>query len=910
MRFWPNWERRKDELHEEIESHLRMAVEDRVSRGESPVEARAAALREMGNPPLVADVTRAQWGWQWLERIAQDLRYAVRQLIKTPGYTATALITLTLAIGANTAIFALLYALMLRSLPVAQPDRIVQFELQIGAPGKDKKPSSNVSGKVYDVLAAAHPASLSGLCAWSKFPPLNLHDENGTRPAQTAQLTGDCFQTLGLHAALGRLFTEADDKPGGGPEGYPVVLSNAYWRSHYAGDPGVLGRVLDFQGKKGVIIGVLQPGFESVMVGDTPAMYLPSEVGDPYSRHGFGSYNRILLGRMTDGATPAQVLAQTDPVLQAAFKAENFSYYQFDNGKMTKANSSHLLVVPGRTGMSYLRMSYAQPLYLIEGMVGLSLLVACAYLAMLSGTRALSRRRELAVRVALGASRGRLTAQLCCESLLLSAAGMALGLLFAWGASRSLVSLLGRPGDEPLSVNTAPTGMVLVFALSVTGLAVLLSGVIPAWRASRVDPAREIKEGELTHAGRRPRSAGSWLAPLQMGLSLVIVTIAALMATTLVRLLSINPGFSTSGVTFTRADFFTNAKPAPSGQPKPDANKPKEDNRRPASLYLALLDRIRSAPGVESASLTQMEQFSGMLYMSQASSTLPSGERRVQESIMDLTVAPDYFRTMGIPMMQGRDFTANDKGDAPQVCILTKSAAEYFFPGQNAVGQMINLGTDATDPKSRVIGVVGDTLFLGYRDEKRPAIYTPFLASLQNQYLSFAVRSRSAVAGEAAVRQAFKEVAPDVPLYETVTVGQLVGSTVGRERMVALLSGFFALLTLALSAIGMYGLLNSSVLRRRREIGVRMALGASQAGVIRLVLREALWLVVPGLILGAAGAWGATRFVRSLLYGVKPLDPWVLAASAAALLVTAALACLLPARRAASVHPMEALRAE
>ncbi len=910
MKFWPSWERRKDDLREEIESHLRMAVEARVSRGESPDEARAAALREMGNPPLVADVTRAQWGWMWLERIAQDLRYSVRQLVRTPGYTATALITLTLAIGANTAIFSLLYAIMLRSLPVSQPDRIVQFELQIGPPDKNRKPSSNVSGKIYDVLAAAKPASLSGLCAWSKFPPLNLHDENGTRPAQTAQLTGDCFQTLGLHAALGRLFTEADDKPGGGPEGYPVVLSYDRWRSRYGGDPGVLGRVLDFQGKKGVIIGVLQPGFESVVVGDTPAMYLPSEVGEPTERHGFGSYNRILLGRMTDGATLAQVQAQADPILQAALKAEKFTYYMFSEGKMTKANSSHLMVLPGRTGMSYLRMAYAQPLYLIEGMVGLSLLVACAYLAMLSGTRALARRRELAVRVALGASRGRLTAQLCCESLLLSAAGMALGLLFAWTASRGLVSLLDRPGSDPLTVNTAPTGMVLVFALAVTGLAVLLSGVIPAWRASRVDPAHEIKEGALTHAGRRSRSAGSWLAPLQVGLSLVIVTIAALMATTLVRLLSINPGFSTSGITFTRADFFTNAKPATSGQPKPDAAKTKdEDTRRPASLYLALLDRIRSAPGVESASLTQMEQFSGMLSMRNISSTLPSGEKRVQDSIMSLTVAPDYFRTMGIPMIQGHDFTANDKEDAPQVCILTKSAAEYFFPGKNALGQMINLG-DESDPKARVIGVVGDTLFLSFRDEQRPAIYTPFLASRQNQYLSFAVRSRSAVTGEAAVRNAFKQIAPDVPLYETVTVGQLVGSAVGRERMVVLLSGFFALLTLALSAIGMYGLLNASVLRRRREIGVRMALGASQAGVIRLVLREALWLVVPGLVLGAAGAWGATRFVRSLLYGVKPLDPWVLAASAAVLLVTAALACLLPARRAASVHPMEALRAE
>ncbi|MGA2251688.1 FtsX-like permease family protein, partial [Terracidiphilus sp.] len=308
-------------------------------------------------------------------------------------------------------------------------------------------------------------------------------------------------------------------------------------------------------------------------------------------------------------------------------------------------------------------------------------------------------------------------------------------------------------------------------------------------------------------------------------------------------------------------------------------------------------------------SLTQMKPMGGGIYLGQALVRLPSGEMR-QKDTMEPTVAPDYFRTLGIPLLEGRDFTADDKEDAPKVCILSRSGAEYFFPGQNSVGQMITMGQEEKDPKARVIGVVGDTLVMGFRDKPKPTMYLPFLASRQNQYLEFAVRSRNAAVGDAAVRRAFKEIAPDVPLFETVTVGQIVGSAVSRERLVALLAGFFAVLTLVLSAIGMYGLLNYSVIRRKREIGVRMALGASRRDVVRLVVREAMWMVVPGIALGAVGAWAASRFVRSMLFGVKPLDPWVMAASAAVLLGTAVLACLLPARRAATVHPMEALRSE
>ena len=904
MRLWSSWERRKDDLHEELEAHLRIAVEERVARGESPEEARVAVLREMGNTPLVADVTRSAWGWQWTERIVQDVRYALRQLAKSPGYTATALITLTLAIGANTAVFGLMYALLLKSLPVERPDRIVQIGLQVGAPSKSNEPSDMVSGKLYDIIAEQKTTPLSGLCAWRNWP-LNLHDASGTRPLQTTQVTGGCFKMLGVHAAMGRLIDEADDKRGGGPEGYAAVLGYNYWRDRMGGDPNAIGRVLDFGDRKAVVVGVMEPGFESVEVGEQPLMYLPSQIDDPEDRDNMGSFNRILLGRLKDGATAEQVLAQIDPAASAAIKALNFLFFTIDaDGKSTQTKDFHITVAPGRTGISYVRSEFTKPLYLIEAMVGLSLLVACAYLATLAGTRALARRRELAVRVALGASRMRLAAQLCWESALLAGMGTALGLLFAWGAGKGLIGMLAQPGESKLAIDTAPTGMVLLFALGVTGLTVILAGVIPAWRASRVDPVREIKEGELALTGRRPRRIGSWLAPVQVGLSLVIVVIAALMATTLVRLLATNPGFRTSGVTFTRADFSDRLKRA--GKDKTmDALTP---------LYDTLLERIRHTPGVENVSVAQAYQLSGAMYMSGASSKLPSGEMREVKMMIQLSVTPGYFATLGIPLLEGRDFAGQDKQvGAHPVCILSRSAAEYFFPGQNAVGQRIDLGVGSLGDRSstEVVGVAGDTLYNGFRDTARPMMYVPYLGGgIWNPFAEFAVQSENTSAGEAAVREAFKEIAPDVPLYETRTMRQLVGKAVGRERMMALLAGFFAVLTLVLSAIGMYGLLNYSVIRRRREIGVRMALGASRVGVVRLVLKEALWMVVPGLVLGGVGAWAAARFVRSLLFGVKPLDPWVLAASAAVLLTTAVIASLLPARRAAGVHPMDALRSE
>ena len=896
------WERRKDDLREEIQAHLQMAIEDHLARGEGSEEARAAAIREMGNPLLVADVTRRQWGWEWIERLGQDLRYAARQLRKSPGYTVTALMTLTLAVGANTAIFGLFYALLLRSLPVERPDQIVQIKLQLSAAGTKGEPSPTVSDAMYDLLSKTQTV-FTGMCGWQEGD-VNLHEADGTRPVPAASLTGGCMRVLGLHAAVGRLLQDADDRPGGTSEGFPVVLAYDYWRTHFGADPAVLGRVMEFGASmragaaKGVVVGVMAPGFESVQVGGRPNLYVPLAMTDPESQHNLSSFDTSLIARLKDGVSAQTAQAQLDAVFQSKLKTDTeLKFFTFLGGKFVQADQAHVLAVPGRTGYFYLRQSYEKPLYLIEGMVGLSLLVACAYLAMLASARALARRRELALRVALGASRRRVAAQLTWESVVLAVAGGALGTLSAWGAERGLLAMIRISGSDKLELQTGPGGAVLLFTLALMGLTVILTGVWPAWRASKVDPASDIKEGEPAIAGRRSPRMGVWLVPLQIAFSLVIVTVAALMGATVAGLLAVDPGFRTSGVTFLHADFSPRL-PKAGGNPQGP----------PAELYLSLLDRIDHTPGVEGVGISQAYPLEGATYMQQVSSQPSSGGTRTDDSLTELTVTPGYFDTMGVPILRGRNFTLDDRDEKLTVCILNRSAAEYFFPDGDAIGATVTMDKDT---RMRVVGIVGDTLYNDLRQRAPRIIYQPTLqGGFWNPFTTFEVHARDAGTAVSAVRNAFRELAPDVAVDQPVTMQERVASSMGRERMVALLAGFFALLTLTLTGIGLYGVLNYGVVRRRTEIGVRMALGATPGGVMAMILREAMRLVLPGVALGAAGVWAVTRLLTTLLYGVKPLDPWMCAASVAVLVGTATLACALPARRAATVHPMDALRFE
>jgi predicted permease len=904
------WGPPASEVDEELSFHIEQSVACNMAAGMSADQARRRALVEFGGRARAREQChQARPGW-WLGSLARDFRFAARLLVKSPGYAVTSVVTLTLAIGANTAIFGLIYALLLRSLPVERPDRIAEIKLQLVSPTSGPAaPSAALAGRIFDRVAAGQHA-FSQMCAW-RAADLNLRESAGTRPVHAAMLSGGCFQMLGLHPALGRLFTAADDQPGGGREGYPVVLAYDYWRTHLGADPAIVGRVLDFEGTKGVVVGVLRPGFESVNVGDRPRIYVASEMTSNEERHGFGGIY-FVLARLKDEESLARAQAEIEALFNAWMIAEKPSFFTFSEGKLENSKQAHLLAVPGRTGLSYMRSAYERPLYLVEGMVGLSLVVACAYLAMLAATRGLSRRRELAVRIALGASRARVAGQLCAESVLVAGTGSLLGMLFAWAAGKSIVAMLNQGhSGAPLELHLAPDGIVLAFTLGLSVFTVLLFGVGPAWRATRLDPATDIKEGGLSQMPPKQGPLGRWLVPVQIGFSLVIVAMAALMGTTMSRLMAIDPGFRSSGLFFVSADFTGRveaARKATSSAPKPEGNEA-DTPEIPSALYAALLERIRNAPGVEAASIAQSYQMSGALYLMSASAILASGEVRRDDSLMDLSVSPDYFKTLGIPVLGGRDFSPGVHQGAPQVCILSRSAAEYFFPHQNAVGKMLTQKSAGRDTRREVVGVVGDTLYTGLRDSAPRLIYLPYLSGAGwNPQGQIAVRASDRASGIAAVRAAFGELAPDVGLDEPVMMSDLVSGSVGRERLVAVLAGFFALLTLTLTAIGIFGLMSYRVLRRQKEIGIRMALGASRASVARLVVDQAMWLVLPGLALGAIGIWAGTRLLGTLLFGVKPLDPWMSAASFALLLGCALAACAIPAWRASSVDPLESLR--
>ena len=900
MRLWHRIfpDKRKVDLDEELQSHLRMAIADRIERGQSPEIARRAALKEMGNLPLIQDVTRQLWGWLWLEQIILDLLHALRQLRKTPGFTFITVITLTLAIGANTAIFSLTYAMLLQSLPVAQPDRLVQIEVN-GRETVDAgewKPTVTLSGGFFDAISEQQKV-FSGMCAWSSRP-LNLTTSDGTRPVDTAQLTGDCFRTLGIRPALGRLFTAEEDRPGGGPGGYPVVLSYAYWTAHMNADPSVLGKSLNFEGKPGVIVGVADPSFHGMEPGGAPSFYVPSEIGDHEERHQFGSFNRLIFGRLKDGVSPQHAAAQLDPAYNAWIDAHHPEWRTAANAFNSQYRQQQVIVEPARTGYTYLRKETRKPLLILQLLVALCLLIACAYLAMMFSARALSRRHELALRAALGASRVRIVRQLLSEGLIVAITGAAMGTLFAWGAGRVILSFL-TAGGQQLNFDLSPNTWVLLFTIAVCAVTVFLFGLGPALRASRVDPSTDMRNA--TKAGRQSiggftsrRQLGAWIIPVQIAFSLVLVVTAVLLSGSLVRLLSQDRGFRTRATVFIVADFSRRA------EKKTDL----------APLLNGILDRLNNAPGIQSASLAETHPLAGAMYIYPLSSKLPSGELRRDDRLPALTVAPRYLETVGTPLISGREFNASDRKGSPRVCMLNRSAAQYFFPNGKALGGFLDASSEGRQ-QIQVVGITQDIKFLNLGEAAKHIVYLPYQQdTLFNYYIEFVMNASDTAMAAASLRNVFKDLAPDVSIADPITMQQMVDSSASLQRLLATLSNFFALLALLLTAIGVYGLLNYAVTSRKPEIGVRVALGATRGNILSLIFTHAARLVLPGLVLGVFGAAAMTRLLKSLLYETRPLDPGAFAISIAAFLVIVALACALPARRAASIDPMEALRSE
>ena len=885
MSRWRNiFTKRSSDLDEEIRFHIAVAIRDRIERGESPETARLAVMREFGNVLLVKEVVSETWGWGWFDRFMQDLRFAVRQLRKSPGFATTVVLIVALAVGANTTIFSLAYALLLRSLPVAHPEQLVQLQLA----RVDSKPSPYLTAAIYSEVKD-HQRVFSGLCAWQGYWFTGEQNGDG-RTIGTAKVSGDCFATLGLQAFAGRLLESQDDKP----DAQTTVISYAYWQKRFNRDPNIIGKRITMldpssQPTPLTIVGVLPQAFQSIEVGNAPAFFVP--LGN--KRENFNQ-NVFIFARLLKGVSARQAQEQIAP----GFQSWNASLAANDRPEP----NARLEVVSSRTGYSELGMQYKKPILLLQALVGVLLLASCAYLATLLTARSIVRRREFALRVALGASRVRLIRQSFSESLLLALAGSLIGVFFAWMAGRFLLTFVqSDPGPSTISVG--PGRDVLLFTLATTSLAVMLWGLIPAFHASRVTILEDMKSsGGSFHSGVRQRRVGRWLVPFQVALSLLIVVVAGLLSTTLVRLLSQNNGYQLRGAVFASTDFpFVFRKDS------------KAKIAAELELQRAVLVRLNHTPGIPAASIGMVHVLGGATYLNafRASRIGDSHEYDFQsQSIMNY-IAPRYFEIMGTRLIRGRDFTDSDTATSNPVCIITRAAERHFFADKDAVGRTLYLPQGKDQVKAlTVVGVVDDMRYHDLRTDAPPIVYLDFTQMEEARNLEVVIKTDNPASAVADLRDILRTMAPRVHVTNTITMEEQVGQSLSRERLLATLSTFFAGLGLLLGAISLYGVLSYSVNCRTAEIGVRIALGASRGTVVRMILGEAVRLVIPGLAVGAIVCVATTRLLRSLLYETKPMDPVTVTFSLIAIIAIALVASWLPAHNASRIDPMQALRTE
>ena len=831
----------------------------------------AAMRRHTGNMP---------------DALLQDLRYAFRALRSSPGFAAVAILSLALGIGANTAIFSLIDSVILKTLPVSHPEQLVQVTM-----GKN----SSFTNPIWEQLRD-HQDVFSGIFAYGggRF---NLAAGGEARYAQGNFVAGQFFDTLGLHAVLGRTFSMADDKRGCAGN---AVLSYGFWQKEYGGRGDIVGKSISLDNHPFEILGVVQPGFTGVDVGSAKDVYVPicaeriihgenSNILDQRS-----SWWLQVIGRPKPGVSVSQAEARLKTLAPSVFEATVPPNWK--PGGQADYRKNTFSALPAANGLSYLRRQYQQSLVILMGIVVAVLLIACANVANLLLARSAARQREIAIRMALGSGRARLMRQLLTESLVLSLTGAALGILFAQWGTRLLVRFLSTGGNQ-VFLDLTIDGRVLGFTAGIAILTGLAFGLAPAWRGTRVNPQSAMKANARGVIEGSKFGLGKALVVLQVALSLVLVVGAGLMLTTFFKLEAVDAGFKPEHILLTSVDLR-------------NGHYPKE--RWPA-VYREMLQHLRAIPGVLSASDSEMTPISGSFWNEDLQIDGYTSKGRDDTLVYFNQVSDGYFETMGIQLVAGRDFNSHDTPESPKVAIMNQTAANRYFAGQNPIGRRYreDIGNKMSDPVE-IIGVVKDAKYGTLREDILPSA---FVAASQDANTRKSVTFELRVAAGAptsvvsAVKSAIAEVNRDVSL-QFKAFGVQVDESLSRERLLATLSGFFGALALLLAMIGLYGVMSYNVARRRNEIGIRMALGAEQSRVLRMVLKEVAILIGVGLAIGLGAAFGTTRFVESFLYGMKPNDPWTLTLAAAVLAVVAAIAGFLPARRASRLDPMTALREE
>jgi len=830
----------------------------------------------------------------WLEDALMDLRFSGRMLRKNPVLTIAAVITLALGIGANTAIFTLLYGLVLRSLPAENPSQLVRVGLASES-FPDEDAGSFMTYKMFRAFEAEQ-ASFRELSVWGGEDAL-MRDHDGAEQGYfAATVSGNAFEVMGLQPYLGRLIAPYDDVRGGPGSGWPVVLGYGFWRDYFGADPNIVGKQITMSDVPVTVVGVAPPGFQGISPGEVVKMYLPLQMASLLEKKDVleaadAFYFVAVIGRLKPDVPMTQAMAEVQQ-LQGGLLAEYIPKQLLHDPYFQKA---YLTMASARTGLpNYLTHTYTKPLYLMQGLVGLVVLLCCVNIGGLMMSRVAARQQEFAVRTAVGASAKRLVRQYLTESFVIAIVGSALGALGAWYGGGFLLRFFRDPMmSEPISVHPdkAIFWMTAVFAVLTT----LLFGTLPAWRAARTDPGTLLKT-RTTMGGRR-QIAGRMFVPVQVGLSLVLVVMASLLSQSVIKLRNERTGFDLDHVTIqTSPMYLLHLK-----------------GEKQLDMYQRIVDRLMQMPAIDSAAATSQTPMTGIKITGdfQAVGVGPDQPEDTQLAYND--VGPGYFRTMKTRILAGREFDRTDRD--LNVCILNESAARFFFPHQQPVGRYLrNRPTNEFQQQvaCQVIGLAEDAKFYDLRQAPPRTIYLPLSRERINDLgnLVFLIHSPTKAEAIAAFRKTISEIAPTIPLVIFVTLREQMDAALGSQELITLLANFFGLVALLLSALGLYGLLSASVTQRRSEIGVRVALGATRWAVLRMILTEALALLGWGVLLGGVALLFTTRFVATMLHGVTAYDPVTLGAVGGTLLVVTVLAAMVPAVRAAGLDPIETLRAE
>jgi predicted permease len=876
-----------------MQFHLDALIAENIAAGMPAKEARYAAMRMFGNAAVVNEQTHATWGWTWLERLVQDVRFAIRQIGRAPGFALIAMLTLALGIGANTAVFTLTHALLLQGLPIPDPDRLVRLASHLPTPTGDYIDAGLSLPMIESIERRSH--SISGAFGWCVYD-FPLTESSGIHGIHGAVVSGNAFPILGVRPALGRMLLPSDDKPGGGPDGWAAVISYREWMRYFHGDASVVGRHLTVTDHSVTVVGVAPEGFEGAIVAEHPDIYLPLEF--TAALNGEDSLHNGVRLWLTAFARlkPEVQLSQAAAEMSAIFPSVRDEVLPAPFRRQPMVQKTQLSVSSARTGWSDLRTQYTQPLMLLQVLVGIVLLICCANLSGLFLARAAARQQEFAIRAALGAARSRLMRQLFIESLMLALPGALIGIGIAWSAGPWILHSLGNRQAE-LSLSPRPDLAVLSVTALCALLCTLLFGMAPAWTASHTDVEAAMRSSSSRMASGNA-GARRFFVPFQVALSLALVVVAALLASTVVRLRTDNSGYQTENVLFYITDF----------------NRVPQKGADVVSLYRRMMNRIEESPGVIDASVAEIPPLLGWQDKEEfvAASQAGHAEPAVSDSN---SVGAHFFSAVGTPLLTGRDLK-NEDADLNS-CILNQAAAKLYFPHVNPLGQMLrqvpHMVGNATETAHdcQVVGIAQDSKYETLHEGYPPIVYLALserTGHLDDLFL--VIHARSIADARAAYRTALHEIAPTTPETDPFLFTQQFNDSIAREQLLSVLSGFFALLGLLLSGIGIYGLVAWNVTQRTREIGVRMALGATRMRVFALVMRQVAMLLAAGVMAGGVAAFFAARSIRSFLFEVQPGNPWVFLVAVLALVLVGLLAAMLPARRAVSIDPMRALRTE